>query len=140
MNPEIPAVLVRSCIQNAPGNNSELSPSGCSLHSRENGPKFVQGPGGVTASPTLLDPVLVWSQQIYMRLLLIREVFRVILGLLPTRLSTKKRGEPKLGNEWMCTPTLNLYEIVIGLFDKSESRIQIFKHIYTEFYVFMKMR
>jgi len=37
-------------------------------------------------------------------------------------------------------PTLNLYEIVIGLFDKSESRIPIFKHICTEFYVFVKMR
>jgi len=92
MNPEIPAVLVRSCIQNAPGKNGELSPSGYSRHSRESGPKFIQGPGGVTASPTLLGPVLVWSQQNYVRLLLIREVFRVILGLLPTRLSTIKEG------------------------------------------------
>jgi len=35
--------------------------------------------------------------------------------------------------------TLNLHEIVIGLFDKRESHIQIFKHICTEFYVLMKM-
>jgi len=37
-------------------------------------------------------------------------------------------------------PTLNLHESVIGLFEKSESRIQIFKHICTEFYIFMEMR
>ena len=51
-----------------------------------------------------------------------------------------KRRERKLGNEWVCMPTLNLHESVIGLFEKSESRIQIFKHICTEFYIFMEMR
>jgi len=30
----------------------------------------VQGLGGVTASPTLLDPILVWSQQNHLKLLL----------------------------------------------------------------------
>jgi len=59
--------------QNAPGKNCELSPSGYSLH--PSGPKFVQGPGGVTTSPTLLGPVLVWSQQNYSRLLLIVRYF-----------------------------------------------------------------
>jgi len=39
----------------------------------------------------------------------------------------------KLGNECVCMPTLNLYEIVIGLFVKRESRIQIFKHIARNF-------
>jgi len=33
-------------------------------------PDVVQGLGRVTASPTLLDPVLVWSQQNYLKLLL----------------------------------------------------------------------
>ena len=37
--------------------------------------KVCQGPGGVTTSPTLLDPVLVWSQQNYLRLLLIVRYF-----------------------------------------------------------------
>jgi len=42
----------------------------CWLHPRESGPEVVQGPGGVTTSPTLLGLVLVWSQQNYLRLLL----------------------------------------------------------------------
>ena len=46
-----------------------------SLHPRESGPKFVQGPGGVTTSPTLLGPFLVWSQQNYLRFLLIARYF-----------------------------------------------------------------
>jgi len=37
-----------------------ISPSGYSPHPRESGPEAVQG--GVTTSPILLDPVLVWSQ------------------------------------------------------------------------------
>ena len=61
-NREIPAILIRPCVQNVPGKNGELSPSGYSLHPWESGPKFVQGPSGVTTCPTLLGPVLVWSQ------------------------------------------------------------------------------
>jgi len=58
-------------IQNASGNNSELSPLGYSLHLLES------GPGGVTISPTLLGPVLVWKQQNYLKLHAVdREVFR----------------------------------------------------------------
>ena len=36
----------------------------------QNGPEVVQGPGGVITYPTLLGPVLVWSQQNNLRLLL----------------------------------------------------------------------
>jgi len=68
-------MLIRPRVQNVPGNNSGVSPSGYSLHPLESGPKFVQGPGGVTTSPTLLGPVLVWNQQNYLRLLLIVKYF-----------------------------------------------------------------
>jgi len=57
-------MLVRPGVQNVPAKNGEQSPSGCSVHPRESGPEVVQGPGGVTTSPTLLGPVmvfLVWS-------------------------------------------------------------------------------
>jgi len=64
-------MLIRPRVQNVPGNNSGLSPSGYRKHQRQSGPKFVQGPGDVTTSPTLLGPVLVWSQQNYLKLLLI---------------------------------------------------------------------
>ena len=39
------------------------------------GPKFVQGPGGVNTSPTFLGPVLVRSQQNYLKLPLIVRYF-----------------------------------------------------------------
>jgi len=52
-------MLVRPCVQNVSGKNSELSPSGYSLHPQESGPKFIQGPGSVTSSLTLLGTVLV---------------------------------------------------------------------------------
>jgi len=68
-------MLVRPCVQNAPGKNSELSPSGYSLHPQESGPKFVQAPGGVTILLNLLGRVLVWVQQNYLRLLLIVRYF-----------------------------------------------------------------
>jgi len=42
----------------------------CWLHPREGCPEVVQGPGGVTTSPTLLGAVLVWSQWKYLKLLL----------------------------------------------------------------------
>jgi len=41
----------------------------CWLNPLENNIDVVQDPGGVTASPTLLSPVLVWSQQNYLKLL-----------------------------------------------------------------------
>jgi len=56
-----------------------------------------------------------------------REVFRVVLGLLPPQLSPKEKRARKWVNEWVCTPTLNLsgYENVFNLFTKSGCRIQI---------------
>jgi len=68
-------MLVWPCVQNVPGKNGELSPSGYSLHPQESGPEVVQAPGDVTKSPTLLGPVLVWSQQNYLRLQLIVRSF-----------------------------------------------------------------
>jgi len=63
-------MLVRPCVQNIPGEIDEVSPSGYTLHPRESGPEVVHGPGGMTTSLILLGPVLVWSQQNYLRLLL----------------------------------------------------------------------
>jgi len=65
-------------IKNVPGKNSEQRPLGDSLlYSLES------GPGGVTKSPTLLGPILVWKQQNYLKLHAVdREVFRVLPGLL----------------------------------------------------------
>jgi len=67
-------MLVRPCAQNVPGKIGEVSP-GYSLHPRENDPEDVQGSGGVTTSLALLGPILVWSQQKYIRLLLIMRYF-----------------------------------------------------------------
>jgi len=74
-NRENSAMLVQPCVQNVPGKNGEISTSGYSLHLRESDPEFAKGPGGVTTSPTLLGPILVWSQQNYLRLLLIVRYF-----------------------------------------------------------------
>jgi len=66
---------------------------------RESGPKFVRVPGGVTTSPTLLGPVLVWSQQNYIRLLLIARYSGVVDSEV-FRLSPKeKRYENEKMNE-----------------------------------------
>jgi len=65
-NREIPALLIRPRNQNDPGKIGEQS---CWPHPRESGRDFVHGPGGVSKSPTLLGPVLVWSQRNYHRLL-----------------------------------------------------------------------
>jgi len=85
-------MLVRPCIQNASGKNDELSPSGYSLHPRESGPNFVQGPGGVTTSPILLGPVLVWSQQNYLKLLLIVRYSGAPRAAAPATLTKEKPG------------------------------------------------
>jgi len=42
----------------------------CWLNTRESDPKIVQGLVGVTTSPTFLGPVLLWSQQNYLKLLM----------------------------------------------------------------------
>ena len=41
---QIPNREIPPCVQNVPGKIGEVSPSGYSLHLRESGPKFVQGP------------------------------------------------------------------------------------------------
>ena len=50
----------------------------------------------------------------------------------PATLPKEKLGSKN--NEWLCRPTLKLsiYEIVFILFAKSECRIQIIKHFWTE--------
>ena len=42
----------------------------CWLNPRESNPGVVRALGGVIASPTLLGPVLMWSQSNYLKLLL----------------------------------------------------------------------
>jgi len=77
-------MLVRPCVQNVSGKNGELRPSGYSLYPQESGPKFAQGPCGVTTSPILLGPILMWSQQNWLvEMVVDREVFQVLLNLLP---------------------------------------------------------
>jgi len=70
-----------------------------------------------------------------------REVFRVLLGLLPPRLSSKVRLAWIWVNEWVCRPKFKLpiSEIVFSLFAKSECRIQIIKHIWTKTCFFVKI-
>ena len=139
-------------VQNIPGKNAELTPPGNSLHPSESRPKFVQGPGGVTTSLTLLGPILVWSSQLapilvwsqqnsLVEISVEREVFRVLPDLLSPRLSSKEKWARKWVNEWVCKPTLNISicEIVFSLFAKSKCRLQIIKHIWTETGVFEKM-
>jgi len=79
-------------VSNAPGKNGELSPSGYSLHPRESGPKFVQGPGGIPTFPTFLGPVLVWNQQNYLRFLLIVRYFGFSWGCTPRDSPERKSG------------------------------------------------
>ena len=86
-------MLVRPCVQNVPGKIDEVRPSGYSLHPQESGPEVVQGPGGVTSSPTLLGPVLVWSQQNYLKFLLIVRFSKFSDGCCPRRNRTF-RSEP----------------------------------------------
>jgi len=82
---------------------------------RESGPDVVQGTGGVTTSPTLLGPVLVWSQQSYLKLLLTVRYFGSSWGCCPRDPPYRKRGRD---DEWMhnlfaiagCI-TLNFYEL-----------------------------
>ena len=85
-------MLIRPCVQNVPGKNGELSLSGYGLNPRESDPKFVQGQGGVTTSLTLLGPVLVWSQQNYLRFLLIAGYFGSSQGCSPRVSPEKKSG------------------------------------------------
>ena len=67
----------------------ELQGKSCWLHTKESGPEVVQGPGGVTTSPTLLGHVLLWSQQNYL-IVVDREVFQLFPELLPPVTPTEK--------------------------------------------------
>ena len=64
----------------------------------------------------------------------------VTIAAVPATLPKEKLAR-KWVKEWLCRPTLNLsiYEIVFSLFAKSECRIQIIKHIWTETCVFVKI-
>ena len=64
----------------------------CWLNPRENGAEVVQGLGGVTTSPTLFGPVLVWSQQNYPKLLLTVRYSKSSLGCCPATLPRRKTG------------------------------------------------
>ena len=87
-------MLVRPCVQNAPGKNGDICPLGYSLHPRQSGPEIVQETGGVTASPTLLGPFGMEPAELS-AIAVDREVFRVLLGLLPPRFSPKETWAQK---------------------------------------------
>jgi len=123
-----------------PRKNDELSPSVYCLHPRESGPKFVQGPGGVTTSPTLLDSVLVWSYQNYLSLRLIAGISGPLRAAASTALP-KGKVSTKM-SKWMSVEAYNqsfhLWNCLC-FFAKSECRIQISKHIWMETCVFVNM-
>jgi len=62
------------------------------LHPWESGPEVDQRPGGVTTSPILLGPVLVWSQQNYLRLLKTRDISSPRRAATPATLPREKAG------------------------------------------------
>ena len=62
----------------------------CLLNPRGSDLDVVQGLDGVTASPTLLGPVLVWSQQNYLKLLLTVRYSKFSMDVAP---ATFPRGE-----------------------------------------------
>ena len=63
---------------------------------RTSGQEVVQGPGGVITSPTLIGPVLVWSRQNYLRLLLTVRYFESSCP------ATLPRGKPNMKiAEWI---------------------------------------
>jgi len=111
------------------------------LHPRESGPKFVQWPGGVTSSPTLIGPPWCGASRTIWDCCWSR-VFRVLLGLLLPWLSPKEKRARKWENEWVFRPTLNLSicKIVFCLFAESDCLIQIIKHIWMETCVLYKTR
>jgi len=135
-NREIPAILVRTCVQNVPGKNGELSPLGYSLQPRESGPEFVQGPGDVTTSLTLLIPSWCGVSRTIWNWCWSWSASGPPRTVAPETLPKGKAGTKM--SEWICRSTLNLsvFEIVFSLFAKSECHIQIIKHIWTDTCVF----
>ena len=73
----------------------------CRLNPRESDPDAVQGLGGVTASPTLLGPILVWSQQNYLKLLLTVRYSKFSYGCCPRNAPLRKSGHENEWNEYL---------------------------------------
>jgi len=71
-NRETLATLVRPYDQNIAGRIGEASPTG---YANGSSPEVAHRLGGVTTSPISLNPVFVWSQQRYLRLLLTLRYF-----------------------------------------------------------------
>ena len=120
-------MLIRPCVQNFPGNNSGLSPSGYSLHPRE----AVQSLSKDQVTWLHLRPCLVpswcgasrtiwncfWSWGI-----------PVPLGLLPSPLLPKKNRARKWVNEYECVSlhwTFLFMKLSVVFFAKSECPIEI---------------
>jgi len=57
--------------------------------------KVAQGPGGMITSPTFPGPVLVWSQQNYLRFTVGHEASRFFLQLLPPQPSPEEKWAGK---------------------------------------------
>ena len=94
-------MLVRPCIQNAPKKNGKLSRSGYSLHRRET----AQSCSRTRWRDYIFNPA--WSRlgvepPELSEISVDREVFRVLLGLLPPRLSPKENRARKSVNEHEC--------------------------------------
>jgi len=133
-NRKIPAVLVRPCISRM----SQKRATSVGLQSTPTGKR-----------PRWCDYMsdLVWCRlgvetaELCENAVVDREVFQVLLGLLPPWISPKEKQAPKWVKEWVCRPTLNpsVYKIMFSLFAKSKCRIQIIKHTWTETCVFVKI-
>jgi len=71
----------------------------CRLNPRESDAEVVQGLVGVTASPSLLGHVLVWSQQNYLKLLLTARYSKFSCGCCPRNPPQSKIGHESEWNE-----------------------------------------
>jgi len=92
-NWKVPATLVRTSVENAPGKVGKASPG----KTAEKQPWVSQGPGGMITFPTFLDHILVLSQQNHLRLLLVMRYLVSSYGCcLRDPLQRKSRQE----NEW----------------------------------------
>ena len=67
------------------------------LNSQESSPEVVQGQVQVTTPPTLLGPVLVWSQQNFLKLLMAVRYSKSSWGCCPSDPPSRKSGH---ANEW----------------------------------------
>jgi len=91
------------------------------------GRKFVQGPGGVTTSPTLHVSSWGGASRTIWNCCWSWSISGPPRTAAPATLHKGKLGTKMSKWIWVCRPTLNLfiYEIVFSLFAKSECRIQI---------------